>query len=196
MDKQARHIGRRATLVGAFVAGVICLAPVSAEAGFFEQLFGGGMAVPVPQAPSPSYGVEQSPTDLIPGSNHRQRPRNKKVARDEKPVLQKTTDLMHDATLRAGDAIMMKTGIHIYAGPETTKHTSRQFSPIDSARHLSKEERTALVAMDMTRNDPMRYETVSDGVVTGRSATVDKPVINQGYRITDARGKSIRYVGP
>jgi hypothetical protein len=102
---------------------------------------------------------------------------------------------MADRTLRPGDAIMMKDGIHIYDGPRTTHHTPGQFVPIDEADGLPKTERSALLAMDMTRNDPLKRTLEPDTLASGRSASETQP-LSRGYRITDARGASVRYVGP
>jgi hypothetical protein len=114
---------------------------------------------------------------------------------ERKPVLQKPTDLMHDKTLHPGDAIMMKTGIHIYAGREDALPHPNDFVPLDDARHLKPAERVALAAIDATRNDPLSKDVAPDSLASGRSAAVAGPLV-KGVPFTDQRGRVIRYVGP
>lgn len=182
----------------AFAASMlVALAPATAHAGFLDQLFGGG----APQQ-APSYGYEQ-PQQYVdqpiyaapmpaPVEVHRVK---KHVALNNKPVLQKTTDLMHDATLRPGDAVMMKDGLHVYEGAESSRHHSDEFVALGNDDDLTGKERAKLVQMDTTRNDPLRGEITPDTIASGRSASVATPIV-AGYKITDARGMSVRYVGP
>lgn len=177
-----RTARRLATTMAAVAAIGACATPASAQ-GFFEQLFGGGFSAPTP-APAPQYNA---PAPGDPGFfSDRPLPsqqRRKKVA-DDKPVLQTPTDLMHDKTLQAGDAVMMKDGLHVYTGPESDHHTKRQFASLDATRAVGKGERLRLAALDPTK--------VAPGVQEARSASE----IVTGYKITDARGRSVRYVGP
>ena len=176
----------------AFAAGV-SMAPASANAGFFDQLFGGG----APQPSQPSYS-DPVPQQMAPFIRTPAAPRHikKKIAlRDATPVRQKTTDLWHDKTLRPGDAVVMRDGLHIYNGPEAGRHSSDQFVPMDDADHVTTTQRAALVAMDTTRFNPLKADRGSDVLASGRSAAVGAP-ISPGFRITDARGASVRYVGP
>lgn len=196
------HTFRRdQVIVAAFATSLVLGAPATANAGFLEELFGGAMTQPQPAAPSheapvaaPSYGYGQ-------GTYEPRRPRPKKKVvvakpKDEKPLLQQTTDLMRDPTLHRGDAVMMKNGINIYNGPQASVHNPRQFQPLDRAQHVPASDRTRLAAADTTRNDPLRKEkTAPDSLASGRSASMGTP-ITQGFKITDARGNSIRYVGP
>ena len=160
-------------------------APASAQAGFFEQLF--GLESPAPQ-PAPSYET-QRPMRVPRVYRH------KHVALENRTGRQTPTDLMHDATLRPGDAVMMKSGIHIYEGDRASSHESDDFVALDDADRTSRKQREALLALDTTRNDPLRGEVKPDTIASGRSASVSTPV-SAGFKITDARGRSIRYVGP
>lgn len=196
----ARHRWLAMSVCVAALAG----APATAQAGFFDQLFGVAPTPAPAPAPAPSvqYGVPAGSVAPAPRASGRaehhadsHRARKRMVARETKPVRQEPTDLMHDKTLRPGDAVMMKNGVHVYAGPETSRHHESQFLPLDNARHLSSQERGELVAMDMTRRDPLEYVSSKNTVREGRSS-VDGPMIAAGYKITDARGRSIRYVGP
>jgi hypothetical protein len=183
---------KRVVLVGGSIltmAASIAL-PGTAQAGFFDQLFGGGApSQPVYNEPQPQLNMQQPEPFVL-----QQRRAVKRVVVDEKPVLQKTTDLMHDKTLRPGDAVMMKTGIHVYTGREASTHRSADFATLDASR-LKPNERIALASMDGTRNDPLTKGATPDTLSSGRSAAVSTPIV-AGVKFTDQRGKTIRYVGP
>ena len=188
--------GRRLTLAIALAAGT-ALAPASAHAGFFDQLFGGGTPAPEPQQVQPdgggySYDQLNQGYTAIPS---RPRAAKKRVASvDRKPVLQKTTDIMSDNTLRPGDAVMMKSGVHIFAGDSDSHHDKSDFVALDTAHHVSKDAKGQLVALDVAHRAPLEYAASTTTMLEGRS--VGGREISEGYKITDVRGRSIRYVGP
>ena len=198
-------ISKRSITAAALTASAFALLATSgtAQAGFLDQLFG---APPAPATPSYSYEQPSAPVDLARPQvrsrrhsmvmpTHLRQPKKVVASRDlEKPVLQQTTDLMSDKTLRPGDAVMMKDGLRVYDGREASNHRATQFVALDAAK-LKAPERSALVAMDTTRNDPLRGTVTPDTVASGRSAAVGAPVV-KGFKITDARGQSVRYVGP
>ena len=187
---------RRVPLAIAFAAAA-ALAPASAHAGFLDQLFGGGSSEPTQPQISPESGSGYSYDQLDQNYQPIQRkPRIKKhvAAATDKPVLQKTTDIMSDSTLRPGDAVMMKSGLHIFKGESDSHHGSRDFVALDTARHVSKDTKGQLVALDVARRAPMQYAASTTTMLEGRS--VSGREISEGYKITDARGQSIRYVGP
>lgn len=167
------------------------LGSTPAQAGFLDELFG-SFGTPTPQAPTAPEGFGPPEARPLPSENRRHK---KKVFVEEKPVRQQPTDLMHDKTLQVGDAVMMKDGLHIYQGPEADTHNKRQFKPIDAVRHMPAKQRATLLALDTTRNDPLRRASNPDTIASGRSAAVGVPV-TEGIRVTDTHGKSIRYVGP
>ncbi len=172
------------------LAGLVGGASAPAHAGFFDQLFGGGQRQDAPQYNEPqALDAPAAPSFAQP------RHTVKRVAADDKPVLQKTTDLMHDRTLQPGDAVMMKNGIHIYTGREGAVHDRDQFSSLDEASRLSPARKTVLAAMDGTRNDPLAKAAAPDTLASGRSASVSAPVV-AGVKFTDKRGVVVRYVGP
>ena len=170
----------------------LAMVPGSAQAGFLDQLFG-GTPVAAPQvAAAPSYQYDE-PSFMRDAPI---RPHVKRKVADAKPKLQKPTDLMHDATLQNGDAVMTKGGIQIYMGDDATGHHAKSdFEPLGDVDGVSKQERKALVAMDTTRNDPLRGSLNPDTIASGRSAAVSSPVV-AGHDIVDASGKTVRYVGP
>ena len=126
------HGSRIGILGGAVAVALTMSLPTAAHAGFFEQFFGG------PQRSSqPSYGYDNP--DAPRGNEPfmiQPRARVVRKAVDDKPVLQKTTDLIHDKTLRQGDAVMTKTGIKIFTGRETATHSMAEFTPLDNARRV------------------------------------------------------------
>ncbi len=193
-NKSAKKlVSRRGQVVLAIgvVAG-LATASTGAQAGFLEQLFS-GFQVQAP-APQPSYDYNPVPRAFrVPYQAHRVRRHVASVS--DKPVLQKTTGLMDDKTLRPGDAVMMADGLHVYAGHESSTHERDEFVRLDEARHLSDKERVRLASMDTTRNDPLTHDNQTNTIASGRSAAVGSPVV-AGYRITDVKGASVRYVGP
>ena len=187
---RSKNFSRFSVAVMAVASCAAVALPSTAQAGFFEQLFG------VQPSPQPSYEYERP---AQPEGNVEpliiQRHAAKKVAVDDKPVLQKTTDLMHDKTLRPGDAVMTKTGIHVYAGREKSVHNSGEFVALDDAHHIKGEAKVMLAALDATRNDPLTKPTTPDTLASGRSAAVSSPIV-AGVKFTDQTGRTIRYVGP
>ena len=167
--------------------------PGTAQAGFFEQLFG---AAPqsAPPVLAPSYGYDGP--RAFEGAPVPHRAKRKVAVADQKPKLQKPTDLMHDTTLQNGDAVMTKDGLRVYIGDEgAAKHKRDDFEPINAVDGMPKQERNALVAMDTTVNDPLRGALTPDTIASGRSASVASPV-SAGHAVVDPRGKTVRYVGP
>lgn len=180
-----------------FGAVAICLGiatlPGTAHAGFLEQLFGGAPQEAPQVAPAPSYSYDAPRLEHYAPVHHRAK---RKVVVDNKPKLQKPTDLMHDVTLRTGDAVMMKDGIQVYTGDDREgRHSKADFASLDEVSGVSKQERQALVAMDTTRNDPLRGTLKPYTIASGRSAAVANPIV-AGAEIVDARGAKLRYVGP
>ena len=176
----------------AFGLGLSTL-PGTAHAGFFEQLFGGAPE-PSPQAaPTPSYQYDQPSYFQDAPVRHRAKP---KAVVDAKPKLQKPTDLMHDATLQNGDAVMTKGGLQVYTGEDGgSRHSKADFVALDDVSGMPKQARKALMAMDTTRNDPLQGSLNPDTIASGRSAAVASPIVS-GHDIVDAAGKKVRYVGP
>ena len=108
---------------------------------------------------------------------------------------QEPTDLMHDPTLRYGDAVMMKSGIAIYTGGRTASHDAEDFSPLHDIKRLKPSEKIALEAVDAARPGHLLDARSSGQLVSGRSS-VSAITLAKGVMISDHNGKSIRYVGP
>jgi len=160
------------------------LLPGPVQAGFFDEFFGG--------PPRPFYGnpPEEEPVwGPAPIRQHRHRERR---LTDEKPVLQMPTDLMHDPTLRYGDAVMMTSGINIFTGTEERSHDREDFTPLREAKHIKPAERTILSSMDV---NSINEAGAAGRLVSGRSSAVTSSIV-RGVMIRDERGKPVRYVGP
>jgi hypothetical protein len=196
---------RRGRLIVA--AAAACLAqflavPASAQAGFFDQLFGQLFHPPVYRA-YPAY-PPLGARPALPQRWHRfgyrternipARERFIPVERpdeDEQPTeRQEPVDIMEDNSLQFGDAVMTEAGIRIFVGDSSDYHDPEDFRRPSEVRGLSKIERKALAALDTNGS----ATAVTAGIVTGRSATDRK--ITAGEMITDAKGRTIRYVGP
>jgi hypothetical protein len=181
---------------GAFI--FICAAlvlPSTAEAGFFDQLFGGG--------PSHSFFGDQPAIQYRAAPRHIHHPR--KIV-EEKPAVQTPTDLMHDETLHYGDAVMTTSGIKIFTGERHYVHDMDDFTPLKDVR-MKPKEKMALAEINAARTGQALETNSSDqnaldqksktapDVVTGRSAAVVTPAAKE-VMINDHDGKPIRYVGP
>ena len=186
---------KRLTLAAA-LAGTASFAPATAHAGFLDELFGAAPQQAPIQQPAPDQGFSYGqPTFGEPLAQHRQHKAKKVVvAVDKTPKLQMTTDLMSDKTLRPGDAVMMKSGVHIFVGERDTHHGSDDFVALDEAHRVTKHDGGELVAMNVAHRAPLDYVGGETTMLEGRS--VGGRPLSEGYKITDARGHSVRYVGP
>jgi hypothetical protein len=164
--------------------------PSTASAGFFDQLFGGGTRSGTFFG-FPTYNGEED-------RQIRQHIRPRKIV-DEKPILQTPTDLMHDPTLRAGDAVMTSSGIKIFTGGREPTHDAEDFTPLRTARYVTPNEKSELGQLDALHTGIV-VPKPSNSVMTGRSAAITNPVSNgpivTGVMIKDRNGKEIRFVGP
>lgn len=103
-------------------------------------------------------------------------------------------DLLNDASLQDGDAVMTNRGIRIFTGDSGDRHTLDEFAKLSETKGLSKRARATLAEIDANRSEGGGAAPRSSDVVTGRSAA-DRE-ISAGSLITDPRGRLIRYVGP
>ena len=181
-------------------AAAFSLMSVGAKADFFESLFGA--------APAPAPAVAAAPAEPARKAIHRSRRRAvveiherhhrgqfKVAATEPAPKItdsprQKTTGLMDDRTLRAGDAVMTRDGLRIFAGDEADHHEPHDFVPLGAARHERKNVRVALLAID----DAARLDIgrVRSDLQAGRSVSV---LVERRPSFTNANA-TVRYVGP
>ncbi len=168
--------------VAVIFASLVLLAP--AQAGFFDQLFG-GMA---PQQPSPS--PFNYPMRRVYQEPRRYRSHPVKKAADEKPALQATTDVMHDPTLRFGDAVMLNSGIVVFTGAGRNLHHEKDFVAFKEAP-IKTSEKTKLAAINVITPAPSAAVGAAYSH-SGRSSAVNSGIVT----IKDQRGKILRYVGP
>jgi hypothetical protein len=61
--------------------------------------------------------------------------------------------LMHDATLRPGDAVMTRDGIRIFEGPVSAHHVRDDFSPLATAKNVESSTRAELAQVDVREGE-------------------------------------------
>jgi hypothetical protein len=190
----------------------IGLFPDIARAGFFDFLFPQFQAPAArPFEPRPSYRVFsvgprfyrhsfrnhklEAPRKVILSGKTPRRIRKVILADNTNHLVRPYTpiDLMDDESLRHGDAVMTGAGIRIFVGDYGSHHNLTDFRMLSEIKGLSKRKRNALAALDAPGSNPGANERES-GMLTGRSIT-DSTIVT-GEMITDARGRSVRYVGP
>jgi len=197
----------------AIVLLAIGLFPDIARAGFFDFLFPQFQAPAArPFGPRPGYRMFGAGPGLYRHSfrQHKLAARRKVILADKThhPAHRKVIfadkanhvvrpytpiDLMDDESLRHGDAVMTGAGIWVFVGDYGSHHDLSDFRKLSEIKGLSKRKRDALAALDAPGSNPGANEGES-GTVTGRSVT--ETTIVTGEMITDARGRSVRYVGP
>lgn len=192
------HLIKRGTAATAFLAQLLAF-PGSAQAGFFDELFGQLFRPPIyrsyraypPWGAPPGYRQRWHHFGHRAGRDSAARERIIVIERTDEPVeRQEPVDIMEDTSLQWGDAVMTGAGIRIFVGDSSDSHGPEDFRRPSEVRELSKIERKALAALDTTAS----ASNVTGGIVTGRSATGRK--VTAGEMITDAKGRAIRYVGP
>ena len=104
------------------------------------------------------------------------------------------TDLMDDASLHRGDAVMTQAGIRIFVGDSSDHHQPEEFRKISEIKKLSQRERKALTALDARGANSGGQTAGQSDMVTGRSATEHN--VAAGETITDPNGRTVRFVGP
>ena len=131
-----------------------------ARCDFLSDLFGARPSVPE----GPALTVTRGRTAHPP----RRKPSRSRVdAGPPAPKLQRTRDILDDETLRDGDALMAKDGIRIYSGGRSARHTAAQFVPLGSARHVGKDTRALLIALNDARRRHSGNPAVAHLVAAG-----------------------------
>jgi hypothetical protein len=177
-------------ILGTAVAIAAVVSMTLPAAGFFD-FFGTQQPQPQPYyyGQSPRYGGWGSYRHSGP-----HRPHHAKAPADEKIARQTPTDLMHDATLRYGDAVMTKSGIRIFTGTRKASHDRDDFSPLQDVR-VKPSQKIALDAVDPAHPNGTRGSKSSVELRSGRSSASTIPFA-KGVMIDSGNGKAIRYVGP
>lgn len=191
----------RGVAIAVATVGLIQTIAYPAHAGFFDFLFG-----PFESRPAGHYGgyFGGTPGYWEPGHRrHAQRSfhrhERKFAARPKLSVAVETNDsapppapadLMDDDSLRPGDAVMTASGIRIFVGASGAPHSPKDFRKPSDIRGVSKRERKALAALDAQGS----IVDSNPEMARGRSASELKAVF--GKTFIDARGRSVRYVGP
>lgn len=63
--------------------------------------------------------------------------------------------LLHDATLRPGDAVMTRDGIRIFQGPVSSHHVWADFAPLATATHVDSSARATLAQVDVREGETL-----------------------------------------
>lgn len=171
---------RLISLVASFAA-LTCLSATPSRAGLFDFLF---QSSGQHNYEIPAGGYYQPDMRRRPPKRHRvvvvPKHNSEAVAFDK-------SDLAKDPTLRNGDAVMTEKGLRIVAN--SGEYGAKTLVPIASTKGLPQSELKALAAA-VAAAKPAAAQTV-----TGRSATISLPTVAWKW-IRDARGQTIRYVGP
>ncbi len=192
------------------MVGCIALAvPLSpASAGFFDFLFSPARPPAAPflrRPPMHFWHRQQARTHAYAERRqthfeHHQKKvamatRHKIVAAKADAVPRGVVDLMDDASLRNGDAVMTPDGLRVFVGDEGPHHSSDDFAKLSETEGLSKREQTALVAVDAAYQDAGKDAgEPPPALVTARS--VAEAGLSVGVPIIDPKGRKVRYVGP
>jgi hypothetical protein len=167
-----------------------------AHAGLFDMLFGSQG-----QSTAPSYDAPLDDPSVLPQAFGRIRRPHRHVAvelkEDHAAIKEaaKSTDIMHDKTLRPGDAIVTEKGVRIFEGEKSADHDIDDFVRVAEAPKMSQELRGTLGEIDAHRSQPSwQIGEAELPVQTGRSSASDAP---QSVKVAvDANGHTIRNVGP
>ena len=171
-----------------------------AHAGFFDSLF--GTSAPAYQ-PAPSYNpgsrlddryLESRPFERMRRQIHRAAAAPKEDHAAIKEAA-KSTDLIHDRTLRSGDAVMTDKGVRIYSGDKRSgTHDRDEFAKLSDVQGMSRELRTTLDAINAHRSQSTwQVGEAEVPLQTGRSVYGD---LKPPRTTTDKEGRTIRVVGP
>lgn len=106
---------------------------------------------------------------------------------------QTPTDIMHDPTLRPGDAYMTASGLKIFTGDISDVHDESDFTPLAGVHFLKKSERIRLAELDPAQS--------------ALPVEVPRPVVRRSASNPGHRGPAaeiaqasitgtVRYVGP
>lgn len=195
-SRPARGPTRFAFVVLAGLALTVAL-PRPANAGFFDFLFGQSGTGWNPFAPNQGQVAPQS--QAVPSTRKhktahaRPRPTFEDKAR-RSGVHQPSPDLMDDASLRDGDAVVTPRGIRIFTGASGAHHGPEDFASLSEIKGLPGPKRSALAEIDATYLARGPAPARKPESATGRSAV--GPRVEAGTMLTDPKGRTIRYVGP
>lgn len=157
----------RRALCAAAVGIAILASAAPANAGFLDFIFK-PQSAPAPAAveiPAAPVGAPLAQTHVKDERIARTAPHKKLAAEIEprkpkrapccKPGEDPVAYLMHDETLRPGDAIVTKDGIRIFEGPVSSHHMSSDFTPLRDARNVDSKTRATLAQVDAPAGEPL-----------------------------------------
>ena len=178
----------RNTIVALVAACAGLTAFGSAQAGLFDEIFGGSSA---PDWPQPQIVRRHAPAhrrvefhrapasvsaDAASATGSAVKPPEfcSWQKQNAAPV-DRTEALMRDATLRAGDVIMTDEGVRVFAGRSACPHTVRDFQTLaEASRALPRGERMVLAALERATK-AKRFGSTEDPIVASDRASNAKP---------------------
>jgi hypothetical protein len=120
------------------------------------------------------------------------------VVRTPSTAQEAISKVLHDETLRPGDAYMAADGLRVFVGPEKKNTAQKRFVAIDKARAISPGLRARLAALDH-RPVAAPPTTRPSKARAAEHASVHTAMANMAkvpdHFIVDARGRTIRVVG-
>ena len=166
-----------------------------AHAGLFDLLFGQQPAPPVyVQPPSADTYLETRPFERM----RRQTRRVEAAPKEDHAAIKeaaKSTDIMHDRTLKPGDAVMTTNGVRVFDGEKSSRHDSDDFVKLSDTSGMSRQLRSTLDAINAHRSQPSWQVGEAElPLQTGRSTTGSTPPAPRTS--VDKDGHTIRVVGP
>ena len=172
----------------------VCAQTGVAHAGFFDMLFGSqGRSEPMYNAP-PADGeyLQTRPFETM-----RRKSRVAVAPKEDHAAIKeaaKSTDIMHDKTLRSGDAVMTDKGVRVFDGERSSRHDDDEFVKLTDTSGMSREVRSTLDAINAHRSQPTWQMGEAElPLQTGRSASGRPTEVRTS---TDKDGRTIRVVGP
>ena len=166
-----------------------------AHAGLFDLLFGSQQPAPTyAQPPLADTYLETRPFEKM----RRQTRRVETAPKEDHAAIKeaaKSTDIMHDRTLKPGDAVMTDNGVRVFDGGKSSHHDSDDFVKLSDTSGMSRQLRSTLDAINAHRSQPSWQMGEAElPLQTGRSSTGSATPAPRTS--VDKDGHTIRVVGP
>ena len=169
-----------------------------AHAGFFDMLFGQQAAPPPPTYVQPPLADTYLETRPFERMRRRQTRRVETAPKEDHAAIKeaaKSTDIMHDRTLRPGDAVMTSNGVRVFDGGKSSHHDSDDFVKLSDTSGMSRQLLSTLDAINAHRSQPSWQMGEAElPLQTGRSSAGSAAPAPRTS--VDRDGHTIRVVGP
>lgn len=140
------------------LAGALSLAAVHGAAAddngldhFFSSIFGGAapqQAAPAPAAVQTFEDAPSAPRRRYRPLTVRLHPAKPRLAFVDKPVKPEPVSIFEDRTLKRGDAVMMASGVRVFAGSTSWPYAAKDFVALGDAKLLSRDTSKVLAQLD------------------------------------------------